>query len=151
MAEKTQSNTFGEDEYGRKLDRCFTDTMIKAGTYRGLMLNSEEPRESHCFIFASFHYVISHLESFRKALILVRGWLTSSTITKSRLHPCRRWTSAGRCPLPDVLQATKLASDNGHGFRNRNGIHKLREGAQQIEPSLMILLSQSMQRGVGAP
>lgn len=31
MAEKTQVKAFGEDEYGRKLDRCLTDTLIKAG------------------------------------------------------------------------------------------------------------------------
>lgn len=31
MAEKTAVKTFGEDEYGKKLDRCLTDTLIKAG------------------------------------------------------------------------------------------------------------------------
>lgn len=32
MADKSAVKTFGEDEYGRKLDRCLTDTLIKAGT-----------------------------------------------------------------------------------------------------------------------
>lgn len=31
MAEKTAVKTFGEDEYGKKLDRCLKDTLIKAG------------------------------------------------------------------------------------------------------------------------
>lgn len=41
MAEKTQLKAFGEDEYGRKLDRCLTDTLVKAGEYNNNMTCSD--------------------------------------------------------------------------------------------------------------
>lgn len=33
MASVTGANAFSEDQFGKKIDRCITDTIVKAGTY----------------------------------------------------------------------------------------------------------------------
>lgn len=33
MASVTEGSAFSEDQFGKKVDRCITDTLVKAGMY----------------------------------------------------------------------------------------------------------------------
>lgn len=33
MAAVVEKNTFSEDQFGKKVDRCITDTLVKAGRF----------------------------------------------------------------------------------------------------------------------
>lgn len=38
-ASVTGGSSFSEDQFGKKVDRCITDTLVKAGMYEHEMLN----------------------------------------------------------------------------------------------------------------
>lgn len=40
MASVTAGSSFSEDQFGKKVDRCITDTLVKAGTFNNKIDNS---------------------------------------------------------------------------------------------------------------
>lgn len=57
--------SFSEDEFGKKLDRCLTDTLIKGGKYSWLYNMNVSPKQVVCpSKFGKVHYVTNILQLF---------------------------------------------------------------------------------------
>lgn len=60
MAAATAQTTFSEDQYGKKVDRCVTDTLVKAGNL--------------CFLFNSIIQNIAMCYFNKIMAILCKSW-----------------------------------------------------------------------------
>lgn len=57
--------SFSEDEFGKKLDRCLTDTLIKGGKYSWLYNMNVSSKQVVCpSKFGENHYVTNILQLF---------------------------------------------------------------------------------------
>lgn len=101
MATKINQQSFSEDEFGQKIDRCLTDTLVKAGTI-------------------SLHYIIGISWTLR---ILITDTFFSNKI-------CRRWSGHWRRPFIAVFQATSVSTVGRNWLWSRRWIQKLRTRTQ---------------------